>query len=132
MRVVLDSNVWLAVLTTNGFCRRVWRSARKQTRFIVSQEILDEVTAKLLVKFGFSPRHAALMTYFVRQQSEFILAVSKITACRDADDNLILAAALDSQCSHLVTGDFDLLDLKQFQSVSIITPREFSELISKK
>ena len=131
MRVVLDSNVWLAVLTTNGFCRRVWRAARNQSRFIVSQEILDEVAEKLRAKFGFSPRHAGLMTYFVRQQAEFGSAVSKIAACRDADDNLILAAALDSKCSHLITGDSDLLDLKHFQDVSIITPREFFELISK-
>ena len=129
MRVLLDSNVWLAILTTDGFCRRVWRTARRQCQIAASQEILDEIAVKLRVKFGFAPRHARLMTFFVERQIEPVRVVSVINICRDADDNRILAAALDSDCSHLVTGDADLLVLKKFETVSIVSPREFLDLI---
>ena len=129
MRVLLDSNVWLAILTTDGFCRRVWRAKRRTCKFTVSRDILEEIEEKLRTKFGFAPRHSRWLTFFVERQTESVRVVSIIHLCRDADDNRILAASLDSGCSHLVTGDSDLLILKKFATVSIVTPREFLELI---
>ncbi len=130
MRVILDSNVWLAVLTTNGFCRRMWKKARHDCVVCASPDILDEIEGKLRAKFGFSSRHARLMTLFVERQTHAVKVMSEVRACRDADDDRILAAALDGECSHLVTGDNDLLALKVFENIAIVTPREFSELIS--
>lgn len=90
-RVLLDSNVWLAILTTEGFCRRMWRLARRRCLFSVSQDILQEVEAKLHIKFGFSARHARLMTSFVERQSAMTAVVTAVRICRDKDDNRILA-----------------------------------------
>jgi len=128
VRVLLDSNVWLAILTTDGFCRRVWRTTRGACKFAASRDILEEVEEKLRLKFGFSDRHARLMTFFVERQTESVRVASIVNVCRDPDDNRILAAALDSGCSVLVTGDADLLTLKKFQTVSILTPRQFLEI----
>ena len=50
--------------------------------------------------------------------------------CRDPDDDHILAAAVNAECDFLVTGDKDLLALKKFAGMKIVTPREFAELIS--
>ena len=130
MRVLLDSNVWLAILTTDGFCRGVWRKARHSCNFFVSRDILNEISEKLLKKFGFSPRHARLMVSFVKQQTNPARVNSTVSVCRDADDNRILAAALDADCSHLVTGDSDLLILKKFETVTLVRPREFLNLVS--
>lgn len=129
MRVLLDSNVWLAILTTDGFCRRVWRRARHDCSFFVSQGVLGEIEEKLRDKFGFSPRHAHLLALFVRRQTQIVEVVSTIKLCRDPDDDAILAAALDSGCSHVVTGDADLLVLKQCEGARIVTPHEFMESI---
>jgi putative PIN family toxin of toxin-antitoxin system len=131
VRVVLDSNVWLAVLTANGFCRRMWKMARHDCDICASSDILREVEGKLRLKFGFNSRHARLMTLFVERQTCAVKVVSAIHACRDPDDDRILAAAVDGDCSHLVTGDADLLALKQFNDISIVTPREFGEIISR-
>jgi putative PIN family toxin of toxin-antitoxin system len=131
VRVLLDSNVWLAILTTDGFCRRVWRTARRKCKFYASRQVLEEVEEKLRLKFRFSVRHARLMTFFVERQTETAQVVSLVNACRDMDDNYILAAALDSGCSHLVTGDADLLSLNKIETVSIVTPRQFLALIPK-
>ncbi|MBU6409602.1 MAG: putative toxin-antitoxin system toxin component, PIN family [Verrucomicrobia bacterium] len=130
MRVLLDSNVWLAILTTDGFCRRVWREARHSCVFFASRDILDEIAEKLRAKFGFSPRHARLMVSFVKEQTRLARILSTVGVCRDADDNRILAAALDAGCSQLVTGDSDLLVLKKFETVNVATPREFLNLVS--
>jgi putative PIN family toxin of toxin-antitoxin system len=131
VRVILDSNVWLAVLTTNGFCRRMWKKARHDCVIGASPDILDEIEGKLRSKFGFSSRHARLLTLFVERQTHAVKVVSVVHACRDPDDDRILAAAIDGDCSHLITGDADLLTLKKFNDISIVTPREFGEIISR-
>jgi putative PIN family toxin of toxin-antitoxin system len=93
---------------------------------------LAEIEEKLRTKFGFSPRHARLMTLFVKWQTQVVEVASVVTACRDWDDNRILAAALDAACSHLVTGDSDSLELKEFRGVQIVTPRQLLESMSTK
>ena len=44
---------------------------------------------------------------------------------RDPDDDNILAAALASGADFIVTGDLDLLHLKSYHKIKILTPREF-------
>ena len=53
MRVLLDTNVWLAILTTDGFCREIWRRSRRDCQFYGSRGLLDELEEKLRSKFGF-------------------------------------------------------------------------------
>jgi putative PIN family toxin of toxin-antitoxin system len=48
--------------------------------------------------------------------------------CRDSDDNQILADALENGIEIIITGDDDLLDLKTYKGVKIITPREYWSL----
>ena len=69
------------------------------------------------------------MTLFVERQTEIVRVTSAITICQDPDDNRILAAALDSGCSHLITGDSDLLVLSKFEGIDIVTPRQFMKSI---
>jgi len=49
-------------------------------------------------------------------------------ACRDKDDDNVLACALEADADYLVTGDKDLLQMKAFRGILIITPRGFELL----
>ena len=108
----------------------MWRRLRGNCQLHTSGEILDELQDKLHEKFGFSPKHTRLMTLFVKRQTQIVEVSSTLAVCRDPDDDRVLAAALDAGCSHLVTGDSDLLALKQFRGVAIVTPRQFMEAVS--
>ena len=48
----------------------------------------------------------------------------------DPKDNHILAAALETACEYIVSGDRHLLDLHEFQGIHIVTPREFLTLLA--
>jgi uncharacterized protein len=131
VRILLDSNVWLAILTTDGQCRRTWRAVRRQSQVHASPDILAEIEQKLAGKFGFSLRHAHLLTHFVRRQTLPVeVTGTPPQVCRDADDDRILAATIAARCEYLVTGDNALLVLKQFNRVAIVTPSEFAKLAS--
>ncbi len=131
MRVLLDSNVWLAILTTDGQCRRMWREARDVSQVFASPDILGEIQEKLRLKFGFHPRHAHLLATFVRRQTAPVTVKgSPPKICRDSDDDYILAAAVNAKCDFLVTGDKDLLALKNFEGMKIVAPRAFAEWVS--
>ena len=49
--------------------------------------------------------------------------------CTDPDDEKFLACALAANVKFLVSGDKHLLDMKEYQSVSILTAKTFYEEI---
>jgi predicted nucleic acid-binding protein len=53
-------------------------------------------------------------------------------ACRDIDDVKILGLAEVAKPDYIITGDIDLLVLKKFHSIPIVTPREFWEISKDK
>ena len=53
------------------------------------------------------------------------------TGSRDIKDNKFLACGIEAQVEYIVTGDDDLLVLKNYEGITIIKPREFLEMIPK-
>jgi len=49
----------------------------------------------------------------------------------DADDDKYLAAAVEGSATLIVTGDPDLLAVKEFRGIRIVTPRVFLNLLSR-
>ena len=66
-----------------------------------------------------------IMDYATIVQSDVKLAVVK----KDPDDNKILECAVSCNADYVVTGDRHLLDLKEYQRIKIITPKQFLELV---
>ncbi|MEX2044550.1 MAG: putative toxin-antitoxin system toxin component, PIN family [Opitutus sp.] len=52
-----------------------------------------------------------------------------VPACRDPDDDLVLATAIAAKARVVVTGDDDLLTLKNHAGIAILYPRQFLEHI---
>lgn len=50
---------------------------------------------------------------------------------RDMKDDKFLACAIEAQAEFIITGDDDLLELKEYEGIKIVTPREFIEFKSK-
>jgi predicted nucleic acid-binding protein len=48
-------------------------------------------------------------------------------SCRDPDDLPVLGTAVAGNANVLVTGDDDLLTLREFQGMAILSPREFHD-----
>lgn len=126
MRVVFDSNVWVAALAASGTCKDVVQEALSGCEVFVSPYILREVDRALASKIG-----AALKE---RQRAgEWIRSVTCETdppalpgiRCPDPKDLPILWLALAVHADWLVTGDKALLGLKEIRGIGVIPPAAF-------
>ncbi len=127
MTIVLDTNVVVAALVAQGLCREVVHRAIRGRMLVSSIGLMDELDATLQRKFTITPATAAFLKVF-RQHTRLVepRALPK-PICRDPDDDLVLATAVAAGANLVVTGDNDLLVLKRYDGVAIVSPRHFLE-----
>ncbi len=131
MKAVFDTNVLIAAFLTEGICAKLLiRARRREFDLILCDGILQEFKAVLKKKFAASPHETSEALILLSEAAREIRArIDSITAvCRDSDDDLILACARQSDADYIVTGDEDLLVLKNYEGIGIVSPREFEKL----
>lgn len=131
MIAVFDTNVLIAAIITEGICSKLLHRARAGEFSLISCPfIMKELRRILSKKFRLSQEELALamepISEAVSQVIEHNLKITDI--CRDSDDDDIIACAMAAKADYLVTGDFDLLEIKSYKEVKIITPRDFEAL----
>jgi putative PIN family toxin of toxin-antitoxin system len=126
VKILLDTNVLIAALIARGFSHQLLEHCALRHTLFTSDFILDETQEKLLEKFGYSSELAAEAASVLRSRMT-VVAASKLDkpVCRDPDDDHILAAAIIGKCDCIITGDRDLLVLKQHLGIDIFNPRDF-------
>ena len=133
MRAVFDTNVLVAAFVTEGVCSKILIRGRKnQFHLIVCPVILQEFERVLIKKFSATRNEAQSALKIVSEAMHSIVlpSQSEQSVCRDPDDDAILACALEARADYLVTGDLDLLELKIFKGIRIVTPRDFEILFN--
>ena len=131
MRIVFDTNVLFSAFTAHGVCAGLYEECLQRAQIVVSTDILGELQEKLLTKGGLTLAETREVIRAVRADAEIAKATPlPEPVCRDADDDLILAAAFAAKADALVTGDRDLLVLKRFKGIPILNPRDCLALLA--
>lgn len=135
-RVVLDTNVLIsAALWPAGAPRAVLDAvARRSGALVFSDETFNELEVRLLsAKFDRYASRAARLDFLFRlgEVSERVRIVGGRMGCRDPDDDKILETAHRAKAGALVTGDRDLLDMRGFAEVAILTPAAFLDRLGE-
>ncbi len=125
MRLVLDANVLLAGFGTRGLCEALVSVCLESHHLIISQHLLTEVRRYVSTKFKVPSARADEIIIFLREHAEVVKpSIVAPAVCRDADDLPVLGTAVAGRASLLVTGDHELLTLKEHAGIHIVTPRE--------
>ena len=138
LRVVLDSNVILSGLMspkgTTGKIIQAWKDNR--FTLLICEAQLEEIKRvlaypKIQKRLDWSAEKINLYIKLLAYRSEY-LDISGIEARvpLDADDEMLLATLIAGKADYLVTGDSDLLVLRE--NYAIITPAQFFELANLK
>lgn len=133
MEVIFDTNVFISAFVTEGLCSKILLRAKdNQFELYTCPFIIQEFKEKLENKFSTTKAESQGALALIREIS-FIVNPDEnnITVkgvCRDSDDDIIIACALAAKADYIVTGDPDLLVLKNYKSIKIVNPREFELL----
>lgn len=138
LRAVLDANVFVsAAIRPEGppgtilgefLCRAVFE-------LVLSPAIVDEVSRALTYpkvqkyfRRGFDAERwfedMVVLSYFVPGSYKAV-AVS-----RDPDDDKYIAAALEGKADFIVAGDSDLLSIREYENIRIVSPRAFLSVLT--
>jgi uncharacterized protein len=131
MKAVFDTNVFIAAFVTSGVCAKILLRARRgQFQLIGSPFILNEFEQVLIKKFSVTRSEARDASRLIAEAMRAVVDPGETVTgiCRDPDDDAILACALAGEADYLITGDADLLALKNFKGVQILSPRNFELL----
>ena len=132
MRVVLDSNVLLSAYATHGLCESVVLVCLESHEVVISEHILMETSKALRQKFKVPSDQADSIVAFLRRHCS-IVEPSKVpaAACRDKQDLDVLGTVIAGRAHCLVSGDQDLLILREYMGVPILSPRAFCDRVKK-
>ena len=131
MRIVFDTDVLFAALVTHGLCRKLVRKRLAADIIISSAALLDELAQTVQRKIGADPATVPLFRV-LRERGEIVTpAALPRRICRDADDDMVLATAVAGEAEIIITGDKDLLILKKYRGIRILSPRQYMEFLDR-
>lgn len=128
MKVVLDTNVLLAAMLAPGLCRELVRKRCRSHALYTSAPLLEELADKLRDKFGFEPGAVPVYVAYSERATRVTPQALPRPVCRDPDDDVVLATASAADADAIVTGDEDLLVLREFQGIRILSPRQSMDM----
>lgn len=130
MRAVFDTNILVSAFAAEGLCARLLiRANRREFDLFVSPAIRKEFETALKKKVGLLAEEIQEALLLLEEAAKTCDPAKRnirvIGVCRDEADHAVLEAALACRAEFIVTGDKDLLILKEFRKIRIVTPREF-------
>ena len=131
MRVVFDTNVLYSALAAKGFCEEVVDEAVAECDIVWSDPLNQELESLLTRLYKIGPATRVALAAYV-DLCEFVEPDPLgQRVCRDEDDDVVLATALAGKADVIVTGDEDLLVIKKFRGIEILSPRKFLERLDR-
>ncbi len=138
MRIVIDVNVYVSgtIFTENTPAKVIdaWRTGRAEV--VISDEILNELHRTIYLPKLFryfrlpSDERRQHLLDDLRRAAIHVSSTLKFSVVeRDPDDNRVLEAAVAGEADYVVTGDKDLLELRQFRGIQIMTPAQFVAIL---
>jgi len=134
MRVMLDTNILLSALRSPlgppAALLEAWE--RKGFTLVACEALIEEfrqVPARPFFRVRLHAGAAELLAAGVRDFSFFCRDQVSGPVASDPKDSYLLALAEASRAEFLVTGDKQLLSLKQHKSTRIITPVAMTEVL---
>ena len=132
MRVALDANVVIAAFASRGLCQAVFEYCLDNHEIALSNPLLTEITRNLKKKLKVPAQTVDEIEQFLRSHAILIEPTHvDPEVCRDKKDLMVLGTAHAAKASYLVTGDEDLLIVKQYGGFQILRPRAFWEKTKK-
>jgi putative PIN family toxin of toxin-antitoxin system len=129
---VFDTNILFSATGWRGNPFQCVKRARAaEIQIVTCPELVEELARKLEMRLHFSPEQVAetLADYlsFLR-----VVQIPKVLNAvpRDPADNMVLECAVEGHAQYIVSGDNDLLVLKEFRGIEIVRASDFLKILA--
>ena len=133
MKIVIDTNIFISSFFWGGNPKEVFeRVVNGLDELIITDEILHEI-AVVMSSSKFSLEKSEIDDYvkIIERFSRKIKSVNKLVfSSRDPDDDKILKCAISGDVDFIITGDKDLLVIKEYETIKIMKPKDYLELLT--
>jgi uncharacterized protein len=149
IRALFDTNIFISYLlpskASSAIEYIIEAAFDEGFTLLIAEEVVEEFSARVASKKYLAqriPKEAAdQLIEAVLEVAEVIPSINPSTSpgaspasglpvvTRDVKDDYLLAYALLGRADYLVTGDDDLLVLKEVERVRIVTPAEFKQVL---
>lgn len=130
-KIIIDTNLWVSWLISDKYIKLDNIFLADKVELLYSKELIEEYIEVI--------HRPKIQKYFKKSLIEIediitgILSIyaceieikTEIDICRDKKDNFLLSLAIDGKADYLITGDKDLLELKNIQKTKIVTIKDF-------
>lgn len=128
IRIIVDTNLWISFLIGRKLSCLLDLLSYPEFQLVVSSELTSEIREVFLrPKFAkfYTAENLDMLMKFMNQCAINFELKNIHPRCRDPKDDYLLELASVSKADFLITGDKDLLDIKEIGSCSIVTAMEF-------
>jgi putative PIN family toxin of toxin-antitoxin system len=126
LKIVIDTNVLISALIFPGVSSEIFDSIVQNHEIVLSEWILEEFSRKCREKFKIPADVIAEVLKLLEERITVENPKGEIPEiCRDRDDNNILWIADSTKAEIILSGDQDLLVLKEYKEIRILSPRQY-------
>jgi putative PIN family toxin of toxin-antitoxin system len=127
--VVFDTNIFISAFVIPGSLaeKAILKIIEEEDYLLISTDIIDEVLSVLSSKFRRDREELSHVAVILSDLAELIKPTRRIRIFKDEPDNRIMECAIYGQANLLITGDKEILQLRECKGVKIINLREYLE-----
>jgi len=131
VRVVFDTNIYVSAFgISGGNAEEAYLHAVGGSfELVTSSAILTETANVFRTKFNWSDEKVGKLLGTLSQMATVVKTQPSLHVLTDESDNRILECAIEADANLIVTGDRHLLDLKRYQTITIVKLSDFLRLI---
>ena len=131
-RVIIDTNIFISFLIGKRLKELKNHIVDFKVKLLFCDQVINEiriVTQRPKLKKYFPKQDVEDLIDLIQTIGDHFKIADELNICRDSKDNFLLELAIAGKADYLVTGDSDLLLLQKFKNTTIITFKDFEQIM---
>jgi putative PIN family toxin of toxin-antitoxin system len=132
MKIVLDANIYISSTFWGGNPRAILqRCFDGIDDLYITEGIIDELY-DVMSRPKFHLKKAEVDFYMnrINGTANKVYPKKDISISRDKDDNEYIECAVECNADYIISGDSDLLELKKYSNIKIVTARDYLNIVN--
>jgi putative PIN family toxin of toxin-antitoxin system len=129
MKVVFDTNIFISALAIPGSQgdKALARILEGRDELVLSRDIIREILSVLSTKFGREREALSHVAVILLELGRLVKPDHRIRVFKDDPDNRILECAISGKSDLIVTGDKEVLRMKEYMGIKIKSLKDYLE-----